>query len=152
MENLNPKIFEDTLQLWRNEVTQKNLPRTYTEIKEYILNDYSAQTTREDRMKIILGVVSKAWTKTSQKEDEDKDKSELTMSGKEKGHKLDTCYNYDKNKSMEENRKIYSKKLEEKKRKLEEKKKRWKEKKAAEANAEKSNTCFEQEAQLYCEP
>jgi hypothetical protein len=48
------------------------------------LNDYSAQTTREDRMKIILGVVSKAWNKPSQKEDEDKDKSELTMSGKEK--------------------------------------------------------------------
>jgi hypothetical protein len=65
-------------------VTRKNLPRTYTEIKEYILNDYSAQTTREDRMKIILGVVSKAWNKPSQKEDEDKDKSELTMSGKEK--------------------------------------------------------------------
>jgi hypothetical protein len=102
-------------------------------------------------MKIILAVVNKAWNKISQKEDEDKDKSELTMSGKEKGHKLDTCYNYDQNKSMEENRKIYAKKLEEKKKKLEEKKKSWKEKKAAEANAEKSNTCFEWEAQLYCE-
>jgi hypothetical protein len=102
-------------------------------------------------MKIILRVVSKAWNKPSQKD-----------SGKEKGdgcelcgmdnHKLDTCYNYDKNKSMEENHKIYAKKLEEKKKKLEEKKKRRKEKKAAEANAEKSNTCFEREAQLYCEP
>ena len=45
MENFNTKIFEDTLQLWRNEVTRKNLPKTYAKVKEYILNDYSAQTT-----------------------------------------------------------------------------------------------------------
>ena len=132
MENLNANIFEDTLQHWRNEVTRRNLPKTYAEIKEYILNDYSAQTTREDRMKIILGVVSKAWTKTNPKYNEDKDKNELSMVGKVKedgcelcgmeNHKLDKCYNYDKTKSMEENRKIYAAKLEGKKKKLKEKK------------------------------
>jgi hypothetical protein len=49
----------------------------------YILNDYSAQTTREDRMKIILGVVSKAWMKPNLKDNEEKDKGELSMTGKE---------------------------------------------------------------------
>jgi hypothetical protein len=96
--------------------------------------------TREDRMKIILIVVSKAWNKPSQKDNEDKDKSELSMIGKDKedscalcgmeNHKLDNCYHYDKTKSMEENQKIY----------------------AAQENAEQSNACFECEAQLYCEP
>jgi hypothetical protein len=36
MENINLKIFDNTLQLWHNEVTQKHLPKIYTEIKEYI--------------------------------------------------------------------------------------------------------------------
>jgi hypothetical protein len=127
-----------------------------------MLNDYSAQTTPEDRMKIILGVVSKAWTKTNHKDNEDKNKSELSMAGKDKedscalrgmeNHKLDNCYHYDKTKSMEENQKIYAAKLEEKKKKLEEKKKKRKEKKAAQKNAEQSNACFERKAQLYYEP
>ncbi len=106
--------------------------------------------------------MSKAWNKPNKKENEDKDKGELSMTGKEKedrfelcgmsNHALDKCYNYDKTKSMEENHKIYAQKLEEKKKKLEEKKKKQKEKKAAQASAEQSNACFEWEAQLYCKP
>jgi hypothetical protein len=113
-------------------------------------------------MKIILGVVSKAWMKNNPKDNEDKDKSELSMAGKDKedscalcgmeNHKLDNCYHYDKTKSMEENQKIYAAKLEEKKKKLEEKKKKRKEKKAAQKNTEQSNACFKREAQLYCKP
>jgi hypothetical protein len=53
---------------------------------------------------------------------------------------------------MEENRKIYDAKLEEKKKKLEEKKKKTKEKKVAQNNTEQSNACIDREAKLYCEP
>ena len=86
MENLNAKIFEDIMQIWHNEVTRKNLSKTYAEIKEYVMNNYSSQTAREDRMKVIIDVVSKTWkTNPNAKTDKDeKNKIELSMQGKEK--------------------------------------------------------------------
>jgi hypothetical protein len=98
----------------------------YAEIKEYVLNNYSSQTTREDRMKIIIKVVSKAWNKTpSASKDGKTEKTELSMNGKEESyslcglsnHVLDKCFHYYKLMSMEDNRKIYATKLEEKERK-----------------------------------
>ncbi len=110
MENLNTKIFEDILQIWHNEVIRKNVPKTHSEIKEYVLNDYLSQTTREERMKIIIGVVSKAWSKTPASNEGKSEKTELPMNGQEEGcslcgltnHVLDKCFHYDKSKSIEE--------------------------------------------------
>jgi hypothetical protein len=112
-------------------------------------------------VKIILSVVSKAWNKNANINVENEEKNELSMNGKEDGgalcgmtinHTLDKCYNYDKSKSMDENRKLYTAKLEEKKKKLEENKKRRKERKATQATSEQSNSCLEKDAHLYCEP
>jgi hypothetical protein len=69
-------------------------------------------------MKIVIGVVSKAWNKTPTTTD-GREKTELSMNGNEEScalcgltyHKLDKCYNYDNTKGMEENHKIYKAKL-----------------------------------------
>ncbi len=108
-------------------------------------------------MKIIIGVVSKAWNKTPASYEGKNEMMELSMNGKEDcslcgltNHALDKCFHYDKSKSMEENRKIYATKLEERKKKLEEKKR--KEKREAAQSREPSNACLERDAQLFCEP
>ena len=107
-------------------------------------------------------MVSKAW-KTNPNAETDKDeknKIELSMQGKEKvcelcgmeNHILDKCFNYDKKKSMEENRKIYAAKLEEKKRKKTRRKEKKKVRDQVTTNTEPSGLCRENDANLYCEP
>jgi hypothetical protein len=48
MRNLNEKIFEQTLVLWRGVLTRKTFPDTYEASKAYIANEYSSQMTQPD--------------------------------------------------------------------------------------------------------
>lgn len=58
MHNLNEKIFEQTLVLWRSVLTRKTFPVTYEALKAYIANEYSSQMTQPDRAKVIYAVIS----------------------------------------------------------------------------------------------
>jgi hypothetical protein len=53
MQNVNEKIFEQTLILWRGVLTRKSFPNTYDALKAYITNEYSSQMTQSDRAKVI---------------------------------------------------------------------------------------------------
>jgi hypothetical protein len=101
MKNLNEKIFEQTLVLWRGVLTRSSFPQTYDALKAYILNEYSSQMTQPERAKVIYAVVSMA-----------KQKTELSMQGAEtppgngchicgrKGHKMKGCWYYDATKTL----------------------------------------------------
>jgi hypothetical protein len=45
MQNLNEKIFEQTLLLWIGVLTITSFPQTYDALKAYITNEYSSQMT-----------------------------------------------------------------------------------------------------------
>ncbi len=116
MKNLNEKIFEQTLVLWRGVLTRANFPQTYDALKAYVSNKYSSQMTQTERAKIIYSVVS-----------HQKKKTELSMQGGEAikdendkkkcficdrvGHKMKKCWYYDASKTAEENRKEAQEKI-----------------------------------------
>lgn len=58
MKNINEKIFEQTLVLWRGVLTRKAFPDKYDTLKAYIMNEYSSQMTQTERAKIIHNVIS----------------------------------------------------------------------------------------------
>ena len=57
MENLSPKIFEQTLIEWKSTLTRASFPKTYDKIKTHIINDYKVQMTDPERTKVILNVI-----------------------------------------------------------------------------------------------
>jgi len=57
MENLNAKIFEQTLLLWKSTLTRSSFPTTFAELKAHISNEYSNQMTDPERAKVILNVI-----------------------------------------------------------------------------------------------
>jgi len=58
MKNLNEKIFEQMLVLWRGVLTRKSFLDKYDTLKAYIMNEYSSQMTQSERAKIIYNVIS----------------------------------------------------------------------------------------------
>lgn len=58
MQNLNEKIFEQTLLLWRGVLTHTTFPQTYDGLKACITNEYSSQMTQPNHAKVIYGVLS----------------------------------------------------------------------------------------------
>ena len=54
MQNINEKIFEQTLLLWRGVLTRSTFPQTYDALKAYITNEYSSQMTQTDRAKVFM--------------------------------------------------------------------------------------------------
>lgn len=145
IENLNPRIFESIITIWASEATRKSLPTSYRDLKGYIINDYSNQTTRADMMKIILGVARSSFKKQELIQNEParmgKEGPRETDGGKEgKGtggggptntdggsgskscficgktiHLYKICYHFDKEMSVEENEKAYEKNMADKK-------------------------------------
>jgi hypothetical protein len=60
MQNLNEKIFEQMLLLWRGVLlTRTNFLQTYDALKAYMTNEYLAQMMQSDRAKVIYGVISR---------------------------------------------------------------------------------------------
>jgi hypothetical protein len=121
MRNLNEKIFEQTLVLWRGVLTRKTFPDTYEALKAYIANEYSSQMTQPERAKIIYTVISAPWKKRTEqamlgKEDEKggKDKDVSCHICDRKGHKEKKCWYYDASKTREQNRKKAQEKIKEK--------------------------------------
>ncbi len=125
MHNLNGKIFEQTLLLWRGVLTRTTFPQTYDSLKAYITNEYSSQMTQTECTKVIYGVISahqkkktELSLKTNETDKHDKDKCFICD---RKGHKMKKCWYYDATKTVEQNKKEAAKKI---KAKLEAKKKR----------------------------
>jgi hypothetical protein len=112
MHNLNEKIFEQTLVLWRGVLTRTNFPQTNDGLKAYITNEYSSQMTQTDRAKVIYGVISAHQKKrpelSLQTDEKDKDKCFLCD---HKGHKMKKCWYYDATKTLEENKKEAAEKI-----------------------------------------
>ena len=179
MKNLNEKIFEQALVLWRGVLTRANFPQKYDALKAYVSNEYSSQMTQTERAKIIYSVMT-----------HQKNKTELSMQGREinqgekdknkcficdrVGHKMKKCWYYDASKTTEENKKEAKEKI---KAKQEAKKKKNAEQKSVgnrdvpKTNAdtdksithkgtivqlppktEKAGMCLMLDAQLYCKP
>jgi hypothetical protein len=84
MKNVNEKIFEHTLLLWRGVLTRKSFPDKHDTLKAYIMNEYSSQMTQPEWEKIIYNVISSH-----------KKKQELSLNVKESG-KVEKykCYVY----------------------------------------------------------
>jgi hypothetical protein len=59
MENLNTKIFEQTLLLWKSTLTSSSFSTTFAELKAHISNENSNQMTDPERAKVILNVIGK---------------------------------------------------------------------------------------------
>ncbi len=141
MQNLNEKIFEQTLLLWRGVLTRTSFPQMYDALKVYITNEYSLQMTQVDCAKVIYTVISHNKKKTelsmqtreSPKGDKEKGKCHICNRA---GHKMKQCWYYDATKSLEENKKIAQDKIKEK----QEAKKKKKEERKSEVNAEATNT------------
>jgi hypothetical protein len=45
MENLNPKIFDQTIIMWKSTLTRMAFQNTYSELKTHIINEYTSQMT-----------------------------------------------------------------------------------------------------------
>jgi hypothetical protein len=141
MQNLNEKIFEQTLLLWRGVLTRTSFPQTYDALKAYITNEYSAQMTQVERAKVIYTVISHRKKKSElsmlagEPGKEGKDgKAKCHICGRE-NHKMKQCWYHDPAKTLEENKKIAQEKI---KAKQEEKKKKKKEERKKQAEGEKS--------------
>jgi hypothetical protein len=105
MENLNTKIFEQTLLLWKRTLTRSSFPTTFAELKAHISNEYSNQTSDPERAKVILNVVGQGTKKPKEQElslnAHDKDaKGKCFLCGR-KNHKMKQCWYYDANKTDE---------------------------------------------------
>jgi hypothetical protein len=179
MQNINEKIFEQTLLLWRGVLTRTSFPQTYDSLKAYITNEYSSQMTQTDRVKVIYGVISTHQKKKTElsmlaDEDEKKDKDKCHICDR-KGHKWRKYWYYDANKMLKQNRKEAAEKinvkLEAKKKKQDEAKKdetdkgksnkksnkdKWVPHKGTQAQlppkTEHNGMCLDKDASLYCEP
>jgi hypothetical protein len=123
MRNLNEKIFEQTLILWRGVLTRKTFPDTYEALKAYIANEYSSQMTQPDRARVIYAVISASWKKRTEqamlsKEGNNgggrKDKDIVCHICDRKGQKEKKCWYYDATKTREQNRKKAQEKIKEK--------------------------------------
>jgi hypothetical protein len=64
MSNINEKIFEQMLMLWRGVLTCMTFPNSYDALKAYITNEYSSQMTQDDCAKVIYNVISDGKRKT----------------------------------------------------------------------------------------
>jgi hypothetical protein len=117
MENLNQKIFEQMLMLWKSTLTRSSFPQTYELLKAHVIDEYSSQMRDPARATVIKNVVV---------HNPHKPKLESALLGMEKekntcficvkkGHRMKKCWYYDPNKSIEENKKIAEEKMKEKK-------------------------------------
>ena len=112
MENLNPKIFEQTIILWKSTLTRGLFPKTYQELKTHIINEYLAQMTDPERAKVIANVIKHA-TKNpgtelsmqTQENNNKEQKGKCFICGN-KNRKMKKCWYYNADKSVEENKKI----------------------------------------------
>jgi hypothetical protein len=97
MKNLNEKIFEQTLVLWRGVLTRKSFPDKYDALKAYVMNKYSSQMTQAERAKIIYNVISTTKKKTEPSlnaTDGKTEKAKCHVCG-QTGHKMKKCWYYD---------------------------------------------------------
>ena len=117
MKNINEKIFEQTLVLWRGVLTRKAFPNKYDTLKAYIMNEYSSQMTQTERAKIIHNVISANRKKPepllNTSEQGKSEKAKCHVCGRI-GHKYKKCWYYDPKLTMEENKKIAEQKMKEK--------------------------------------
>jgi Pyruvate/2-oxoacid:ferredoxin oxidoreductase delta subunit len=177
MKNINEKIFEQTLILWRGVITRKVFPDKYDNLKAYLMNEYSSQMTQEERAKVIYNVINS-----------NKRKSEPTLNLNETGksekakcfvcgkscHKMKKCWYYNPSMTIEENKKETEKKIKEKQETKKEKSKGNEKKPESLAklvatkdnpaevfkgtivplpmSKEKAGMCLVRDALLYCEP
>jgi hypothetical protein len=101
MENLNPKIFEQTLIEWRSTLTRASFPKTYDDIKKHIINEYNVQMTDTERTKVILNVLMKHSPKQNSEllmQTDEKEKGKCYLCGNKK-HKMKQCWYYEAGKS-----------------------------------------------------
>lgn len=68
MENLNTKIFEQTLVLWKSTLTRSTFPTKFAELKPHISYEYSNQMADLKRAKIILSIVGQTIKKSKEQE------------------------------------------------------------------------------------
>jgi hypothetical protein len=115
MLNLNEKIFEQMLWLWRGVLTHATFPLMYDSLKAYITNEYSSQMMQADRAKVIYGVINlnpKKKTELSMQSDETTktDKDECFIFSR-KGHKMKKFWYYDAKNTLEQNKKEAAEKI-----------------------------------------
>jgi hypothetical protein len=116
MENLNQKIFEQMLLLWKSTLTRSSFPQTYELLKAHIIDEYSLQMMDSARAVIIKNIVAHNPHKPKLESallGAEKEKNTCFVCGK-KGHRMKKCWYYDPNKSIEENKKIAKEKMKEK--------------------------------------
>jgi hypothetical protein len=116
MKNVNEKIFEQTLVLWRGVLTRKSFPDQYDSLKAYIMNEYSSQMTQTECAKVICNVIS---TKRKTEPALNANKEGKSNKGKchvcgQPGHKMKHCWYYHPSMTLEENKKAAEQKLKEK--------------------------------------
>jgi hypothetical protein len=174
MKNLNEKIFEQMLVLWRGVLTRKSFLDKYDTLKAYIMNEYSSQMTQSERAKIIYNVISskkkKAEASFNASEDGKGEKGKCHVCGRV-GHKMKKCWYYDPTKTLEENKKAAEQKMKEKQAAKKERAKEGEAKQEAAKTTpkkenpaevhkgtiaqlppkEKTRMCLVQDAFLYCE-
>ena len=170
MRNINEKIFEQTLILWRGVLTRKTFPDRYDTLKAYIMNEYSSQMTQTERARVIYNVIS-AQRRTepaliANEAEKQGDKGKCHVCGRP-GHKMKKCWYYDSSMTLEENKKKAERKMKEKQASKDEKIKKEaakvspKNENPAEVHKgtivqlppkEKTGMCMVRDAFLYCEP
>jgi len=176
MKNVNEKIFEQTLVLWRGVLTRKSFPAKYDTLKAYVMNEYSSQMTQPDRAKVIYSVISTHRktepSLTSTDKDEKTEKTKCHVCGRA-GHKMKKCWYYDPKLTLEENKKAAEQKMKEKQAARKEKTKEAEGKQEPKQTPpkvgnpaemhkgtivqlppkqEKTGMCLVRDALLYCEP
>jgi hypothetical protein len=118
MNNINEKIFEQTLILWQGVLTRKTFPDKYNTLKAYIMNESSSQMTQAECTKIIYNVIStnkkKLESPLNITEQEKSEKGKCHVCGRS-GHKYKKCWYYDPKLTLEENKKAAEQKTKEKK-------------------------------------
>jgi hypothetical protein len=89
MENLNPKIFEQTLIEWQSTLTRALFPKTFDDIKTHTTNEYNAQMTDPEKTKIILNVIKPSPKKNNElsMQTDEKEKGKCYLCGGKK-HKM----------------------------------------------------------------
>jgi hypothetical protein len=116
MKNLNEKIFEQTLVLWRGVLMRKSFPDKYDALKAYVMKEYSSQMTQAEHAKIIYNVISTTKKKTEPSltaTDGKTEKAKCHVCG-QTGHKMKKCWYYDPKMTLDENKKAAEQNIKEK--------------------------------------
>jgi hypothetical protein len=116
MQNINKKIFEQTLILWRGVLARKTFLDKNDTLKAYIMNEYSSQMTQTEHAKIIYNVISakrkleQALNVNKAEKQNDKGKCHVCRCTR---HKMKKCWYYDSIMTLEDKKKVAKKKIKE---------------------------------------